>query len=312
MKVGVVGAGRILAAYLEASEHSNFEVAALCDPGSPALHTGAKELPLFKDFHDMAKLSELDAFIIAVPSALHFEVAQSALRYGRPLLIEKPVALEPDKFNQLREMASAKGTPVFSLLHAQYGAEVIAAREHYRDLKAKNNGSVPVDWHTLICDPYEGNSVVLASLINAWVDGGINAISILLATLPGAQITRLSGTHVPASGNWAEQKSKQVFELSGDWSGTATLEIDFTQGHGIKTSNAKLSDGSQMELHHTNEALTISGGPAEFARSYQNATSRLANHYLGAFDDALEHFKNGKSNWEFSHACHSAYFSCFP
>jgi len=288
------------------------EVSALCDLGNPTLPSGAEALPLFKDFRDMANQTELDAFIIAVPSALHFEVAQSALEDGRPLLIEKPVALEPDKFNQLRDMASSKGTPVFSLLHAQYGAEVIAAREHFRELKAKSKDPVAVDWHTLICDPYEGNSVVLASLINAWVDGGINAMSILLATLPGAQISRISGSHVPASANWAEQKSKQVFKLSGDWTGTAVLEIDFTQGHGIKTSNANLSDGSQMELHHTNEALSVSGSSADFTRSYQNATSRLANHYVGAFNEACELFERGDSNWGFSAACHSAYFSCFP
>lgn len=313
IKVGVVGAGRILAAYLEASKHSGIEIAALCDPCNPALPKGTEELPLFADFREMAKMPELDAFIIAVPSSLHFEVAQLALEAGRPLLIEKPVALKPAQFEQLRDIAGAKGTPVFSLLHAQYGAEVIAARDHLLKLKAANAAPVSIDWHTLICDPYEGNSVVLASLINAWVDGGINAISIILATLSGAQITRVSGSHAPEKDeNWAQQKSRQVFELTGAWTGTATLEIDFTQGHGIKASNAKLDDGSQWELHHTNEALAISGSSHDVAHSFQNATSRLANHYIGAFDDALEHIKQGRSNWDFSHACHSAYFSCFP
>lgn len=91
-----------------------------------------------------------------------------------------------------------------------------------------------------------------------------------------------------------------------------TIETDWSQGHGIKTSNADLSDGTRMELHHTNEAIEIKSGAVSSAQSLQNQRSRLANHYVEAFKDAREHIENGRSNWEFSHACHSAYFSCFP
>jgi predicted dehydrogenase len=312
MKVGVIGAGRILATYLEASEHSDIEIAALCDVGDPVLPEGAGQLPLFTDLRDMAKLPHLDAFIIAVPSSIHSETAQLALETGRPLLIEKPVALEPQQFDQLRDMACAKATPVFSLLHAQYGAEVLAARKYLLEMKGMGCERLSVDWHTLLCDPYEGNAVVQSSLINAWVDGGINAISIVLAALPGAYLTRVSGTHCPDNEEWAQQKSQQIFEVSGEWAGTVTIETDWSRGHGIKTSHAQLNDGTRLDLHHTNEAIEIAGQAMDLVRCFQNERSRLANHYVEAFRDACQHIKQGRSNWGFSHACHAAYFSSFP
>lgn len=311
MKVGVIGAGRILSAYLEAAEPSGVEIAALCDISDPSLPIGAKDLPFFSDFQEMAKEPELDAFIIAVPSSKHFEVAIRALKTGRPLLIEKPVTLRAEQFNQLRETASAIGTPVYSLLHAQFGAEVVAAREHLVGYSASNQAPVAVDWRTRLCDPYEQNKAVQSSLINSWVDGGINAISIVLAALPGANLARIAGEHFPAEQNWAQIKSRQTFELSGVWAGTVTIETDWSLGHGIKTSNAQLDNGTTIELHHTNEAITIESGARATAQSFQTRRSRLANHYVAAFKHAREHIEQGRSNWDFSQACHAAYFSCF-
>lgn len=312
MKIGVVGAGRILSSYIEASAHSDIEIAALCDIGDPILPVGAADLPFFTDFRDMAKLSQLDAFLIAVPSAKHFEIAKLALDAGRPLLIEKPVTLRTQQFNLLHEAACARGIPVFSLFHAQYGSEVIAAKKYLLEVKASSQPPVIVDWRTVLCDPYDRNMAVQSSLINAWVDGGINAVSIVLAALPGAKLTRVSGVHSPADDNWATMKSRQTFALSDGWAGTVTIETDWSQGNSIKTSHAALNDGTRIELHHTNEAIEVTGDANDWGQSFQNERSRLANHYIAAFRDAHEHIEHGRSNWEFSLACHASYFSCFP
>ncbi|TWJ06646.1 Gfo/Idh/MocA family protein [Altererythrobacter ishigakiensis] len=312
MKLGVIGAGRILSAYLEASDPSGIEIAAVCDVGNPILPDDIKDVPFFADFRDMAKLAQLDAFLVAVPSSKHFEVTKLALDAGRPLLIEKPVTLNSAEFGLLRDEACARGTPVFSLLHAQYGSEVIAARKYFQQVKASSRTPVTVHWQTLLCDPYEENPAAQASLINAWADGGINAISIVLAAFPGAQLKRVTGQHIPSERNWAEIRSRQTFKLSGDWAGSVTIETDWSQGHGLKTSKAELNDGVRIELHHTNETFEITGDVHDTVQCFQNERSRLANHYVEAFRDAREHIEQGRSNWEFSQACHASYFSCFP
>ncbi len=312
MKVGVVGAGRILSAYLEAARHSAFEIAALCDLGDPALPSDADKLPLFSDFRDMAKLTQLDAFIIAVPSSKHFDVATMALETRRPLLIEKPVTLSAEQFNRLRDISSANETPVFSLLHAQYGSEVIAVRKHLSEFRQSSQAPVSVDWYTELCDPYKKNRAAQSSLINSWVDGGINALSIIKGALKGTQLTRVSGIHTPGGENWAQTKSRQTFELSGDWRGTVTIDTDWSKNHAMKTSSAKINHGTRMELHHTNETIEITGTARQTFECFQNARSRLANHYVAAFQDASKHIEKGHSNWDFSLACHAPYFSCFP
>ena len=59
----------------------------------------------FNDYHDMLAMGELDAVSVALPNWLHAPVALDALRAGKHVLVEKPMALNAQEAQQMREAA---------------------------------------------------------------------------------------------------------------------------------------------------------------------------------------------------------------
>lgn len=63
----------------------------------------------FKDYHEMLALGELDAVSVALPNWLHAPVTLDALRAGKHVLVEKPMALNAQEAQQMKEAAEEAG-----------------------------------------------------------------------------------------------------------------------------------------------------------------------------------------------------------
>jgi len=53
--------------------------------------------------------SEVDAVVVATPVASHFDLTMTALKAGKHVLVEKPMATEVDQVKQIGELAKEKG-----------------------------------------------------------------------------------------------------------------------------------------------------------------------------------------------------------
>jgi predicted dehydrogenase len=60
------------------------------------------------DAHDLIADSAVDAVVIATPVAQHFELASAALRAGKHVLVEKPIASTSDEASRLIEEAARR------------------------------------------------------------------------------------------------------------------------------------------------------------------------------------------------------------
>jgi len=95
LKVGVIGAGawgrnhvRTVAGLAEA------ELAAVCDTDAKVRDRIARQYPTALVTADVAQLlGAVDAVIVASPAASHAAVARQAIEAGKPVLVEKPFAL---------------------------------------------------------------------------------------------------------------------------------------------------------------------------------------------------------------------------
>ena len=67
----------------------------------PGLKTGA-------DSNDLINDSQVDAVVIATPVSSHFELAMSALKAGKHVLVEKPLAARSDQARKLVDEAAAR------------------------------------------------------------------------------------------------------------------------------------------------------------------------------------------------------------
>ena len=96
LKVGVIGVGTIGTVHAQSYQNSGqAEVAALCDIDAAKLAAKAQQFGVAKRFaryRDLLK-TDVEAVSICVPNALHAEMAVAAMKAGKKVLVEKPMAI---------------------------------------------------------------------------------------------------------------------------------------------------------------------------------------------------------------------------
>jgi predicted dehydrogenase len=113
LNIGVIGGGRIAqAAHLPAlARAEGASLVGICDP-SPSLServSNRYEVPGFTEVEDLLALDGLDAVIVAVPDRLHLPLSVQALRAGKHVLVEKPLAGSVDEAEELAAAAEGSG-----------------------------------------------------------------------------------------------------------------------------------------------------------------------------------------------------------
>ena len=112
INVGVVGYGywgpNLVRNFGDAS---STRVAAVCDANPQRLEAASKRCPgaqMTADFEELLANPAIDAVAIATPVSTHFELARRALRAGRHVLVEKPLATSSVQAAALIEEAEAR------------------------------------------------------------------------------------------------------------------------------------------------------------------------------------------------------------
>ena len=310
MKLAIVGLGRVSTHHLAAlALCPDIDIVSGFDTNPSRLSSLPPHVRREVSLGDLLRNPEVQTVLIATPPPTHDQLALQAIHARKSVVLEKPAALSPESFQRLREAALSNAIPVFTLFHAAYGPEVAAARAA---LVSSPVGSL-LAWHSAFHDPYETDTHARCSLLNSWIDSGINALSVVLTVLGDVRLRSSFSSHTPPATRWATASSVQTFEVAGAWSGLVTIECNWTTGLNHKSSRLVFGSGERLVLDHTNEAL-LRAAPADpdyVTASYRTPRPRLINHYIRAFTDAAEAVSSGRSNWEFSSACHNPYFSAF-
>ena len=89
-----------------------FDVSYLCDLRTRPLEALSRRypgIPCTSDLDELLKDDSLDAVAIATPVSTHFSLAMAALRAGKHVFVEKPLAASSDQVMQLTEAADERG-----------------------------------------------------------------------------------------------------------------------------------------------------------------------------------------------------------
>lgn len=122
-RVGLAGFGFVGRLHFEAfSKLDDVQIVAVsCGrPGPEGVRRYQGPFALVQD-------TEVDAVVIALPTHLHIPVATAAVSAGKPVLIEKPLALNVDEAKDLAALASTANVPVqiaHVLHHTQQPSEL--------------------------------------------------------------------------------------------------------------------------------------------------------------------------------------------
>jgi predicted dehydrogenase len=107
MKLALVGYGVMgKNHYRNMKKFADVDLVGVCDP---VLESGDIEEPVFRDIGSLLDRLQPDAAILAVPTAMHRDMAVRCIQKGVSVLIEKPVAATVEQGDEIREAASAAG-----------------------------------------------------------------------------------------------------------------------------------------------------------------------------------------------------------
>ena len=88
------------------------EITAICDKNEEVLQRNAKQHDIrfcFTDYTKMLQNKEIDVVFIATPHFLHYKMTMDALRAGKHVFCEKPLAMNHGEAEEMNAQAEAKG-----------------------------------------------------------------------------------------------------------------------------------------------------------------------------------------------------------
>jgi len=126
LKVGVIGTGGISGVHFSGYAKSGMaEIYALADIDKGALAHRAEQHDVppercFSDHRKLLKLKKLDAVSICTPNALHCRQAIDALKAGKHVLCEKPMAMNPAEAQRMIDASEAAAKKLQIGLHQRF------------------------------------------------------------------------------------------------------------------------------------------------------------------------------------------------
>jgi predicted dehydrogenase len=131
--VAVIGAGAIGLNHIQSFQaHPAATVVALAEVSPERGQEAATKFgipTLTTDYHELLKRSDIDVVSIALPNYLHAPVALDALRAGKNVMIDKPIATNAGDAAKVVDEAVKQGTLLMVGQNARTAAEVQTAKQ---------------------------------------------------------------------------------------------------------------------------------------------------------------------------------------
>lgn len=107
MKIGIIGTGDISCEMMKSAEELQLEVVSVLSRKKETAHKFASQFNIKHAFDsiDLFLKSELDIVYIGLPNSLHYEYAKQCLKNGKHVLLEKPLVLNYEQYEELLAIA---------------------------------------------------------------------------------------------------------------------------------------------------------------------------------------------------------------
>jgi len=150
INLGVVGCGDI-AGYtaLVSKLVPQVRLAGCCDLEGRRARSFAKKnriSQVYTDYHQMLDEADLDAVYLAIPHHLHYAMTLEAVRAGKPVLLEKPLALTLEEGIRLVEETSGQKVGVNYQYRYDKGCYALARAVQAGSLGKVNSVRVNIPW----------------------------------------------------------------------------------------------------------------------------------------------------------------------
>ena len=136
MRYCLIGCGRVSPSHIRAAQENGLEIAGLCDIASAqvgenlAFAKGSLHgVSVFTDYKEMLTDIKPELVAIATPSGLHAQMALDCLASGAHVIIEKPIAMNLNDAQKIKQAAEKNNLVVCNNLQNRFNPAVQALRE---------------------------------------------------------------------------------------------------------------------------------------------------------------------------------------
>ncbi|HJU05813.1 MAG TPA: Gfo/Idh/MocA family oxidoreductase, partial [Nitrospiraceae bacterium] len=91
-------------------------------------------LRFFEDYRDLVQANDVEAVVVVTPPSLAAPICLEAVRVGKPLLVEKPLACTGAEAREMVRAAESCGVPLMTAQTLRYDAAVLAAKARLVDV----------------------------------------------------------------------------------------------------------------------------------------------------------------------------------
>lgn len=153
LNFGLVGCGRIAKRHSELLGHGEIpgaRLAAVCDIVAEKAQAMGERfgVPAFTDMDEMAAKADIDVFVVLTESGLHAEHVINLARYGKHIMVEKPMALTLVDADAMIRACDEAGVKLFVVKQNRFNVPVQKLREAVEEKRFGKlvMGTVRVRW----------------------------------------------------------------------------------------------------------------------------------------------------------------------
>ncbi len=137
LRVALVGCGRIAKRHsdlLGNKQINGAKLVAVCDTNSSRLKVISDKynVPAYVDMNDMMHSEKIDVVVVLTPSGLHAEHVINLAKYGKDIMVEKPMALTLDTADEMIEACDYNNCRLFIIKQNRFNVPVIKLREAHQ------------------------------------------------------------------------------------------------------------------------------------------------------------------------------------
>jgi myo-inositol 2-dehydrogenase/D-chiro-inositol 1-dehydrogenase len=270
VRVGLIGAGRIARVHADAYRHvARGRITVCTDPVRPAADSLAADFGfgIADNFEAVLNDPDVDAVLIATPNDLHPDQTVAALRAGKHVFCQKPIALSLDDADRVVAAADASDrvvqfgfmlrfTPPLPDLHRRISSgqlgDPIASRSAVFGWEPSN------DW---FYDPKHGGGVILDTLVHfgdlaLWLFG------------PAARVYTQGGAYVLDGARRYNSPDNATVTITHTSGAVSSMFVSWTTGYGNFSIDVFGTAGSStVDLLHSQGTKVFGRGSSSGASS---------------------------------------------
>lgn len=200
--IGYGGMGSYHAETIIPSENKNINIVGIYDVDSKRQEVAKeKGLGIYSSLEDVLKDTSVDAVLIATPNNTHKDLAISALRAGKQVICEKPVAMSVEELDEIVAVSEETGNTFMVHQNRRWDPDFLTIRELYNnkeigdifqiESRVQGANGIPGDWRHL---KQHGGGMVLDWGVHLFdqmlflVDSPIQSLSVDLSYILGDEV----------------------------------------------------------------------------------------------------------------------------